>query len=121
MKYFLANTTLLLILCAACKKNHINTCNYDSCDSRRQTVAKAINWAGTLSYYNDLRKWAANVTVNGSYDSTMTCIFCSDIPDSFKLIGHKIIFNGDIKEGCGNPQNAFFGQGIFYVNPINIK
>ncbi len=111
----------VLFFCSSCKKNHVNTCSYDSCDPKRNTIAVATNWVGTLSYYNDLRKWAVNVHIQGTYDSTMTCIFCTDIPDRLKNVGHTIVFSGDIKEGCGNPKITFYGQGIFYVNPTNIK
>lgn len=98
-----------------------NTCLYDACDSRRQTMAIATDWSGPLGYYNDIRKWAVNYHIPGTYDSTMTCIICTDIPDTLKSVGRIVVFSGDVKEGCGSPQRSFYGQGIFYITPVKLK
>lgn len=112
----------ILLQSNSCKKNNCaNTCEFDGCDSRRATVITATNWTGQLGYYNDLRKWAVNYHLPGTYDSTMTCIICVDIPDSLKTIGKMVVFSGDIKEGCDNPKRSFYGQGIFYINPTKLK
>lgn len=128
MKLHFINSTLIAILLSSlvltsCKKNReeFNTCSYDACDSRRKTVVVASNWRGQLGYYNDLRKWAVNYHLPGTYDSTMTCIICTDIPDSLKTIGTVVNFSGEIKEGCGSPSPTFYGQGIFYVNPTKLS
>ena len=112
----------ILLQSNSCKKNETtNACELDGCDPRRHTVATASDWSGQLGYYNDLRKWAVNYHIPGTYDSTMTCIICVDIPDSLKSIGKLVVFSGEIKEGCDNPKPTFYGQGIFYINPTKLR
>jgi hypothetical protein len=122
IKFLIVSTTILSTT-VSCKKNKtdVDTCQYSSCDSRRKTIVTANDWSGQLGYYNDLRKWAVNYHLPGTYDSTMTCIICVDIPDSLKTIGKIVIFSGDIKEGCGNPTPTFYGQGIYYITPTKLK
>ena len=81
----------------------------------------AVDWIGTIGYYNDLRKWAVNVHIPNTIDGIRTCIICSDIPDSLKVIGGTLKFSGDLKESCGNPKPEIRGQEIYYVNPIKIE
>ena len=123
IKSTLVVTLFTFLILTSCKKNRVdvNTCEYEACDSRRKTVAVASNWRGQLGYYNDLRKWAVNYHLPGTYDSTMTCIICTDIPDSLKTIGTTVSVSGEIKEGCGSPSPTFYGQGIFYVNPTKLS
>ncbi len=114
---------IILLNNASCKKckEEVDTCTYDACDTRRKTVATASEWTGQSSYYNDLRKWAINYHLPGTYDSIWTCIICVDINDTLKTIGKVIIFSGDIKEGCGNPAPTFHGQEIFYITPTKLR
>jgi hypothetical protein len=111
---------LALTLGFSCKKDK-DTCQYDSCDSRRRTVMTATNWSGRLGYFNDLRKWAVNVSIPNTTDGLRTCIICSDIPDSLKVIGKMVTFSGDLKESCGNPSPQLGGQEMYFVNPSQIK
>lgn len=102
-----------------CKKT--KSCEYDSCSPNRRTIYKAVNWSGPIGYYNDLRKWAANVSIPNTIDGIRTCIFCTDIPDSLKQLGKIVTFSGDLKENCENVQPNFFGQEIYFVTPTVIK
>jgi hypothetical protein len=126
MKIFKKVFNLILVICItsiSCKKTkeEIDTCSYDSCDPRRKTIQIAQDLEGKLGYFNELRKWAVNVSISGTYDSTLVCILCKDIPDSLKTIGRTVTFSGEIKESCGYPKSAFFGQGIYYVNQTKLK
>ena len=91
------------------------------CDDRRQTIMTATNWTGTLGYYNDIRKWAVNVSIPNSIDGIRTCIICIDIPDSLKTIGRFVRISGQLKESCGNPKPELRGQEIYFINPTNLK
>ena len=114
------NLIFLLALSYGCEK-YTNTCELDMCDERRKTVMTAKEWSGTLGYYNDLEKWAVNVSVANSIDELITCIICTDIPDSLKTEGRLVTFSGDLKESCNNPAPVFFGQEIYFVNPTELK
>jgi len=105
----------------SCKKNQQSSCDFDMCDSRRKTVLTANNWTGSLGYYNDLRKWAINVSIPNTIDGIRTCIICPDIPDSLKTMGRLVTFSGELKESCDNVKPAFFGQEIYFINPTNLK
>jgi hypothetical protein len=120
MKYVFIGIFLKLFF-SACKKRQFNTCEFNMCDDRRTTVMTAINWSGTLGYYNDLRKWAVNVPIANSIDGLRTCIICTDIPDSLKTIGRIVTFSGDLKESCGNPKPELRAQEIYFVNPRTIR
>ncbi len=104
-----------------CKKSKIDTCLLVSCDETRLTVMTATDWSGTLGYYNDLRKWAVNVSIPNTIDGLRTCILCTDIPDSLKTIGRIVTFTGDLKESCNNPKPELRGQETYFVNPIKLK
>ncbi|MBY0478080.1 MAG: hypothetical protein K2Q24_10570 [Chitinophagaceae bacterium] len=117
---------LLLIIATitssnSCKKVPLNTCTLDMCDTRRKTIMNAKDWTGTLGYYNDIRKWAVNVSIPNTIDGIRTCILCIDIPDSLKTIGRFVTFSGELKESCDNPKPELRGQEIYFVKPTNLK
>ena len=112
---------LILALLFGCKKNKISTCELDMCDARRKTIMTATNWSGPLGYYNDLRKWAVNVSIPNTIDGLRTCIICVDIPDSLKTIGRIVTFSGELKESCNNPKPELRGQEIYFVNPTKLQ
>ena len=114
---------IVLFILISCKKSSSekDSCSYDSCDPKRKTVLVATDWRGTLGYYNDLRKWAVNVSIPNTIDGVRTCILCSDIPDSLKVIGSFVTFSGELKESCNNPKPQFGGQEIYYVQQTKIK
>ncbi|KAM3091635.1 hypothetical protein ACKFKF_32785 [Phormidesmis sp. 146-12] len=118
---FRTSILFLLVLFASCKKNKLNTCELDICDERRKTIMTATEWSGTLGYYNDIRKWAVNVSIPNTIDGLRTCIICVDIPDSLKTLGRIVTFSGNLKESCNNPKPQFFGQEIYFVNPTVLK
>jgi hypothetical protein len=122
------NITVGLILVTSfiflsCKKTktEIETCTLNSCDPNRKTILVANEWTGTLGYYNELRKWAVNVSIPNTYDGVRTCIICTDIPDSLKTIGNFVTFSGELKESCENPKPELRGQEIYFVNPTKLK
>ena len=112
---------LILVLGLACRKSKVNTCELDMCDARRKTVMTATNWSGPLGYYNNIRKWAVNVSIPNTIDGLRTCIICVDIPDSLKTIGRVVTFSGELKESCNNPKPELGGQEIYFVNPTKLK
>ena len=114
---------IVLFILISCKKSssEIDSCSYDSCDPKRKTVLLASDWRGTLGYYNDIRKWAVNVSIPNTIDGVRTCIICSDIPDSLKVMGSFVTFSGELKESCNNPKPELRGQEIYFVNPTKIK
>ncbi len=116
---YLTILTFTLVSIESCKKD--NLCKYDSCDPKRKTVLNATEWTGTLGYYNDLRKWAVNIAIPNSIDGIRTCIICTDIPDSLKVIGSFVTFSGQLKESCKNPKPELRGQEIYFVNPTKLK
>ena len=120
-KSFLIITVLFILI--SCKKSssEIDSCSYDSCDPKRKTVLVATDWRGTLGYYNDIRKWAVNVSIPNTIDGVRTCIICSDIPDSLKVMGNFITFSGELKESCNIPMPELRGQEIYFVQPIKFK
>ena len=111
----------ILLSSNACKKNQQSSCDFDMCDSRRNTVLIATNWSGSLGYYNDFRKWAINVSIPNSIDGIRTCIICGNIPDSLKKIGRIVTFSGELKENCNDVKPIFGGQEIYFVNPTYLK
>lgn len=111
--------TLSFLWLEACKKD--SSCDYDSCDPKRKTVINATEWRGTLGYYNDIRKWAVNVSIPNTIDGIRTCIICTDIPDSLKVIGSFVTFSGELKESCNNPLPELRGQEIYFVNPTKLE
>ncbi len=121
--YILIAVFLFLNIMNSCRKTTtlINTCTLDSCDPKRKTVLTANDWRGTLGYYNDLRKWAVNVSIPNTIDGIRTCIICTDIPDSLKSIGRFITFSGELKESCDNPKIELHGQEIYFVTPTSLK
>ncbi len=112
-------STFAFVSIESCKK--MNSCLYDSCDPKRKTVLKATEWTGTLGYYNDIRKWAINVAIPNSIDGIRTCIICTDIPDSLKVVGSFVTFSGELKESCNNPKPELRGQEIYFVKPTTLK
>ena len=104
---------------ASCKKDSTN--NTVPCDSKQPTLLIATQWRGTLGYYNDLRKWAVNVSIPNSVDGVRTCIICSDLPDSLKVLGSTVTFSGELKVSDNNPKPTLGGQEIYFVNPTLLK
>lgn len=112
---------LILVSGLACEKSKVNTYELDMCDARRKTVMTATNWSGPLGYYNDIQKWAVNVSIPNTIDGLRTCIICVDIPDSLKTIGRVVTFSGELKESYNNPKPELGGQEIYFVNPTKLK
>jgi hypothetical protein len=112
---------LILVFGLGCKKSKLNTCELDMCDERRETVMTVNNCSGPLGYYNDLRKWAVNVSIPNTIDGLRTCIICVDIPDSLKTIGRIVSFSGELKESCNSPKPELRGQEVYFVNPTMLK
>lgn len=119
--FLLSAFIILTTTNSSCKKCKQSNCDFDACDSRRTTILTATNWSGQLGYFTDQNKWAINYHLPNTIDSTLTCIICVDIADSLKQVGRVVIFSGDIKDGCGSPKPDLHGQGIFYINPTNLK
>lgn len=120
MKYLLYVTALVIATYSlSCKKQY--STDLGMCDLSLQTVFKADNWSGNLSYYSDLKKWAVNVHINNTIDGLRTCIICPDIPDSLKTVGRTVTFSGDVKESNGKPAPLVGGQEIYIVLPTKLK
>ena len=121
-KLFFAIASLFLIV-ISCKKSKIvaDSCSYNSCDARRKTLMVATDWRGTLGYYNDLRKWAVNVSIPNTIDGLRTCIICTDLSDSLKVMGKSVTFSGELKESCNDPKPVFRGQEIYFVTPNKLR
>ncbi|MCB9034391.1 MAG: hypothetical protein H6553_11170 [Chitinophagales bacterium] len=121
MKKLILIQSLAFLLFAFCDRNETDSCDYDMCNPNRSTILVAENWTGYLSYYNDLNKWAANIHIQGTIDGIRTCIICSDIPDSLKIIGKTVVISGELKESCDTPTPVLGGQEIYFINPTKLQ
>jgi hypothetical protein len=120
---FLKTIIVVVISCIlmSCNKTKTTTSTCDSCDAVKNTVYFALDWVGQIGYNNEFKKWTVNVRIPYSLDGTSTCILCTDIPDSLKVVGKIATFSGELKETCAIVTPQIGGQEVYSIKPSKIQ
>jgi hypothetical protein len=120
---FCKTITVIAFLCflISCNKTKTPTGTCDSCDAVKNTVYFALDWVGQIGYNNEFKKWTVNVRIPYSLDGTSTCILCTDIPDSLKVVGKIATFSGELKETCAIVTSQIGGQEVYSIRQSKIQ
>lgn len=112
---------ILMIGLNSCKKFKQNACQFTDCDSRRNTKLVAENWSGKMLYNNEINKWGIISLVTGNVQRRRISFICGPLNDSFKLADKPVLYSGNLKESCSNPNPSSVDEEIFYILPTLLR
>ncbi len=74
------------------------------------------NQEGIIGYWQSLKKHTVNFSMPGTYDAQITGIIDSDLDESFKKQGLKVVFSGKIYKNAETPKPMMGGQEVFWIS-----
>lgn len=110
---------LIFLLSTACGDDE-DTCIYEGCDERRQTVKTAKRSLGTIGFFSNPDTWiiwsdgiiGSDVQIIDGPDVVVPCNF----PDEFKELGLRVQFSGELKDTCDEFPD---GTSVYYYSKLN--
>ncbi|MEN8249809.1 MAG: hypothetical protein ABFS32_12825 [Bacteroidota bacterium] len=116
---------IILYLSISCNNETKDPCQFNGCNSQRQTIKVASNAKGRIStlsqQYPDLWVIVSEEGIIGeesiTFDGPDIIIVCN-INDSLKVLGQKVIFSGELKDSCNDFEKGV--SEIYYCTPKQI-
>ena len=110
---------LLIGFIVSCQEDE-NTCQYEGCDSRRQTVKVAQEARGRIgilsSEYPDVWSIVAEGVIGQSepiFDGPDVIVVCN-LPDTLKKEGLLAVFSGELKSACDDFGPPISTSAVYY-------
>lgn len=97
--------------------------NMESCSNSGEIIKSVSDETGSLRYDEDLNEYSIWQAVDGTYDSVIVGILCSD-PGAFELSDKesiKVLFSGTYKEMNENERTGPVGTDFYFLELSEIS